>query len=81
MKKGFAFCWGPEQQITFRTLSQKLCETPVLALPKGIYDMVVYCDASIMGFGADLMQRCRVIVYASEHLKPNGANYPTSILK
>ncbi|GJU83634.1 putative reverse transcriptase domain-containing protein [Tanacetum coccineum] len=30
---------------------------PILALPEGSEDFVVYCDASIKGFGAVLMQR------------------------
>ncbi|KAI3691539.1 hypothetical protein L2E82_49904 [Cichorium intybus] len=44
-------------------------------------DMVVYCDASISGLGAVLMQRGRVIAYASRQLKPHEANYPTHDLE
>ena len=54
-RKGVAFSWGPEQQSSFETLRQKLCEAPVLALPEGMEDFVVYCDASISGLGAVLM--------------------------
>ncbi|GJS04281.1 reverse transcriptase domain-containing protein [Tanacetum coccineum] len=46
-------------------LKQKLCEAPILALPKGNDYFVVYCDASLQGLGAVLMQREKVIVYAS----------------
>ncbi|GKG43253.1 putative reverse transcriptase domain-containing protein, partial [Tanacetum coccineum] len=43
----------------------KLCEAPILALPEGNDDFVVYCDASHHGLGAVLMQREKVIAYAS----------------
>ncbi|GKF49569.1 putative reverse transcriptase domain-containing protein, partial [Tanacetum coccineum] len=49
----------------FQTLKQKLCSAPILALPKGTKDFVVYCDASLKGFGAVLMQWEEVIAYAS----------------
>ncbi|GJW30648.1 putative reverse transcriptase domain-containing protein [Tanacetum coccineum] len=42
---------------------------PILALPKGMKDFVVYCDASIKGYRVVLMQRERVIAYASRQLK------------
>ena len=32
-KMAAVFCWGLEQQATFETLRQKLCETPILNLP------------------------------------------------
>ncbi|KAI3679919.1 hypothetical protein L2E82_50899 [Cichorium intybus] len=80
-KKNAAFRWGEEQQQAFETLRQKLCEAPVLTLPEGMEDMVVYCDASITGLGAVLMQRGRVIAYASRQLKPHEANYPTHDLE
>ena len=56
MKKVVVFRWGPEQQVAFETLRQRLCEAPILALPEGVEDFVVYCDASISGLGAVLMQ-------------------------
>ncbi|GKE53831.1 putative reverse transcriptase domain-containing protein, partial [Tanacetum coccineum] len=48
---------GKEEEEAFKTLKQKLCSAPILALPKGTKDFVVYCDASLKGFGAVLMQR------------------------
>ena len=60
-RNAVTFSWGPEQQTSFETLRQKLCEAPVLALPEGMEDFVVYCDASISGLGAVLMQRGHVI--------------------
>ena len=80
-KKSVTFRWGPEQQTTFETLRQKLCEAPVMTFLEGVDGFVVYCNASIMGLGAVLMQRGRVIAYASRQLKPHEANYPTHDLE
>ncbi|GJU85088.1 putative reverse transcriptase domain-containing protein [Tanacetum coccineum] len=55
----------------------KLCKALILALPKGNNDFVVYCDASLQGLGAVLMQREKVIAYASRQLKPHEDNYTT----
>nr|GEU28937.1 hypothetical protein [Tanacetum cinerariifolium] len=43
------------------TLKQKLCSAPILALLEGTKDFVVYCDASLKGYGAVLMQREKVM--------------------
>nr|GEV17800.1 reverse transcriptase domain-containing protein [Tanacetum cinerariifolium] len=48
---------GKEQELTFQTLKDKLCNAPVLALPDGPKDFVVYCDAFGIGLGCVLMQR------------------------
>nr|GEX40612.1 putative reverse transcriptase domain-containing protein [Tanacetum cinerariifolium] len=47
----------------------KLCSVPILALPEGSEDFIIYCDASIKGLGTVLMQRENVIAYASRQLK------------
>ncbi|GJY01611.1 putative reverse transcriptase domain-containing protein [Tanacetum coccineum] len=60
-----------DQELAFQLLKQKLCKAPILALPEGNDDFVVYCDASHQGLGAMLMQREKVIAYASRQLKPN----------
>ncbi|GJU48206.1 putative reverse transcriptase domain-containing protein [Tanacetum coccineum] len=65
----------------FRLLKQKLCEAQILALLEGNDDFVVYCDASHQGLGAVLMQREKVIAYASRQLKPNEENYTTHDLE
>ncbi|GJU30268.1 putative reverse transcriptase domain-containing protein [Tanacetum coccineum] len=54
---------------------EKLCEAPILALLEGNDNFVVYCDASHQGLGAVLMQREKVIAYASRQLKPHEENY------
>nr|GFA51881.1 putative reverse transcriptase domain-containing protein [Tanacetum cinerariifolium] len=63
--------------MAFQILKQKLCEALILALLKGNDDFVVYCDASIQGLGVVLMQREKVIAYASRQLKPHEENYTT----
>nr|GEZ36143.1 hypothetical protein [Tanacetum cinerariifolium] len=57
LKKGVKFDWGEKQEATFRLLKHKLCSTPILALPEGSEDFVVYCNASHKGLGVVLMQR------------------------
>ncbi|GJS54749.1 putative reverse transcriptase domain-containing protein [Tanacetum coccineum] len=53
----------------------------ILALPEGADDFVVYCDASNQGFGFILMQRNKVIAYASRQLKIHEKNYTTHDLE
>ncbi|GJU05546.1 putative reverse transcriptase domain-containing protein [Tanacetum coccineum] len=48
---------------------------------KGTEDYVVYCDASLKGYGAVLMQREKVIAYASRQLKVHEENYTTHDLE
>nr|GEX46154.1 hypothetical protein [Tanacetum cinerariifolium] len=59
------FDWGKEQELAFQTMKDKLCNALVLALLEGPEDFVVYCDASGIGLGCVLMQRGKVIAYAS----------------
>ncbi|GJR41574.1 putative reverse transcriptase domain-containing protein [Tanacetum coccineum] len=75
------FDWGEEQELAFQTLKDKLCNAPVLALPDGPEDFVVYCDASGIGLGCVLMQRSKVIAYASRQLKIHEKNYTTHDLE
>ncbi|GKF54762.1 putative reverse transcriptase domain-containing protein, partial [Tanacetum coccineum] len=63
------------EEEAFQTLKQKLCSAPILALPKGTKDFMVYCDVSLKGYEAVLMQREKVIAYASRQLKVHEENY------
>ncbi|GJV33103.1 reverse transcriptase domain-containing protein [Tanacetum coccineum] len=74
-RKNKKYIWGEDQESAFQLLKQKLCEAPILALPEGNDNFVVYCDASHQGLGAVLMQREKVITYASRQLKLNEENY------
>ena len=58
-----------------------LCNAPILALPDGNDDFVVYCDASNLALGCVLMQRDKVIAYASRQLKIHEKNYTTHDLE
>ena len=79
--KGKVYEWGENQEQAFQTLKQKLCEAPILTLPDGTDDFVVYCDASNQGLGCVLMQRGKVIAYASRQLKVHEKNYTTHDLE
>nr|GEU69414.1 hypothetical protein [Tanacetum cinerariifolium] len=62
-------------------IPKMLCSAPILALPKGSKDFIVYCNASIKGLGVVLMQREKVISYASRQLKIHEENYTTHDLE
>ncbi|GJT07191.1 putative reverse transcriptase domain-containing protein [Tanacetum coccineum] len=74
-------CWGVEQEEAFQTLKNNLCDAPILTLPDGVEDFVVYCDASNQGLGCVLIQRGKVIAYASRQLKTHKKNYKTHDLE
>ncbi|GJV12360.1 reverse transcriptase domain-containing protein [Tanacetum coccineum] len=69
------------QEEAFRTLKDNLCNAPILSLPDRVEDFVVYCDASNQGLGCVLMQRDKVIAYASRQLKIHEKNYTTHDLE
>ncbi|GKG43193.1 putative reverse transcriptase domain-containing protein, partial [Tanacetum coccineum] len=58
-QKKVKFEWGDKQEAAFQR------SAPILALPEGSEDFIAYCDASKKGLGAVLMQREKVISYAS----------------
>ncbi|GJY65340.1 putative reverse transcriptase domain-containing protein [Tanacetum coccineum] len=64
-QKNKKYIWGENQESAFQLLKQKLCEAPILALPEGNDDFVIFYDASHQVLGAVLMQREKVIAYTS----------------
>nr|GFA99728.1 putative reverse transcriptase domain-containing protein [Tanacetum cinerariifolium] len=55
-QKNKKYEWGKEEEEeAFQTLKQKLCSSPILALPEGTEDFMVYCDASLKGYGVMLL--------------------------
>nr|GEV24918.1 retrotransposon protein, putative, Ty3-gypsy subclass [Tanacetum cinerariifolium] len=69
------------EELAFQTLKDKLCNAPVLALLDGPEDFVVYCDASRIVLDCVLMQRRKVIAYASRQVKIHEKNYTTHDLE
>ncbi|GJW63067.1 putative reverse transcriptase domain-containing protein [Tanacetum coccineum] len=80
-QKKVKFEWGNKQEAAFQLLKQKLCSVPILALPEGSEDFIAYYDASKKGLGDVLMQREKVISYASRQLKIHEKNYTTHDLE
>nr|GEU65511.1 putative reverse transcriptase domain-containing protein [Tanacetum cinerariifolium] len=80
-QKGVKFGWSEKEEAVVQLIKQKLCSAPILALPVGSEDFVVYCDASHKGVGAVLMQREKVIAYALRQLKILEKNYMTHDLE
>ncbi|GJS83261.1 putative reverse transcriptase domain-containing protein [Tanacetum coccineum] len=80
-QKKVAFEWGDKQEAAFQTLKDKLYSVPILALPQGAENFIVYCDASHKGLGVVLMQNEKVIAYASRQLKIHEKNYTTQDLE
>nr|GEV92676.1 putative reverse transcriptase domain-containing protein [Tanacetum cinerariifolium] len=72
---------GDKAEVAFQLIKQKLYSAPILALPKGSEDFVVYYDASHRGLGVVLMQREKIIAYASRQLKIHEKNYTTHDLE
>nr|GFC27295.1 putative reverse transcriptase domain-containing protein [Tanacetum cinerariifolium] len=81
LKKKVKLEWGDKQEAAFQLLKQKLCSAPILALPERSEYFIVYYDASNKGLGAVLMQREKVISYASRQLKIHEKNYATHDLE
>ncbi|GJR28839.1 putative reverse transcriptase domain-containing protein [Tanacetum coccineum] len=62
-------------------LPKNLYSAPILALPEGSGDFIIYCDTSIKGLGVVLMQREKVIAYALLQLKIHEKKYTTHDLE
>ncbi|GJS66848.1 putative reverse transcriptase domain-containing protein [Tanacetum coccineum] len=80
-QKSLKFDWGEKAEVAFQLLKQKLCSASILALPEGSENFVVYYDASHKGLGDVLMQKEKVIAYASRQLKVHEKKYTTHDLE
>nr|GEX00020.1 putative reverse transcriptase domain-containing protein [Tanacetum cinerariifolium] len=80
-QKEVKYDWGDKEEATFQLIKQKLRSAPILDLPEGSKDFVVYCDASRKGLGVVLIQREKVTAYASRQLKIHEKNYTTRDLE
>jgi len=77
LHKDSKFAWTKECEASFQELKQRLVLAPILTIPEGNKGFVVYSDASKQGLGYVLMQKDRVVAYASQQLKPHELNYTT----
>ena len=80
-QKTTKFQWSDDCVKIFAEFKTRLTTAPVLTLPEGLDGYVIYCDASRVGLGCVLMQRNKVIAYASRQLKVNEKNYQTHDLE
>ncbi|GJU86444.1 putative reverse transcriptase domain-containing protein [Tanacetum coccineum] len=80
-QKNKKFEWGDEQEIAFLKLKDILCDVPILELPEGADDFVVYCDTSNQGFGCVLMQRNKARILEAQSEASKGVNTPAKMLK
>lgn len=80
-RKTEKFEWTEKCEKSFQELKKRLITAPVLALPDGKGDFVIYSDASHKGLGCVLMQHGKVIAYASRQLKEYEIRYPTHDLE
>ncbi|GJZ41145.1 putative reverse transcriptase domain-containing protein [Tanacetum coccineum] len=58
-QKGIKFDWGEKEENAFQLIKQKLYSAPILVLPEGSEDFMVYCDASHKGY-------CRLLLLMTE---------------
>ena len=80
-QKKVKFKWLDSCEKSFQELKNRLTSAPVLTLPDDSDGFIVYCDASKVSLGCVLMQKGKVVTYASRKLKPHKKNYPTHDLE
>src|SRR5574338_29466 len=80
-RKNQAFVWTEKCEQEFIKIKEALINAPVLRVPEGNENLVVYTDASGSGLGAVLMQQDQVVAYASRQLKPHETRYATHDLE
>ncbi|GKC16075.1 putative reverse transcriptase domain-containing protein [Tanacetum coccineum] len=69
-QKKVKFDWGDKQEAPFQLLKEKLYSAPILALPEGAENFIVYCNASYTGLGVILMQNEKILKTQTEARKP-----------
>ncbi|GJX88789.1 putative reverse transcriptase domain-containing protein [Tanacetum coccineum] len=74
-QKNMNFDWSEKAEAAFQLLKKKLYSAPILALPEGSENLMVYYDASRKGLGAVLMQKEKLMAYVSRQLKIHKKNY------
>ena len=64
-QKMVKFQWSDDCKKSFTELKTRMTTARILNLPKGSDGYVIYCDASRVFLGCVLVQRDKVIAYAS----------------
>nr|GEW02389.1 reverse transcriptase domain-containing protein [Tanacetum cinerariifolium] len=76
--KELSLIGGDKEEAAFQLIKQKLRSAPILALPEGSEDFVVYCDASHKGLGVVLIQREKIVImhesYKSKYYMHSGSD-------
>ena len=68
-QKMVKFQWSDDCEKRFTKLKTRMTTAPVLTLPEGSDGDVIYCNASRVVIGCVLMQKDKIISYASRKLK------------
>ncbi|KAL0557224.1 hypothetical protein IC582_005742 [Cucumis melo] len=76
-RKNVKFDWADACEWSFQELKKRLVTVPVLTLPSPGVEFEIYCDASHQVLGCVLMQKGKVVAFASRQLKKHECNYPT----
>ena len=76
-----SFDWNDKCEESFQELKKRLTTTPVLITSVSGEKYTVFYDALRVGLGCVLMQKGRVVDYASRQLKKHEENYPTHDLE
>ncbi|GJX79951.1 putative reverse transcriptase domain-containing protein [Tanacetum coccineum] len=67
-QKNQKYEWGEKQEEAFQTLKDNLCNAPILSLPDGVEDFVVYCDASNQGLGCEIYHKSLQHIFNQKEL-------------
>nr|GEY15627.1 putative reverse transcriptase domain-containing protein [Tanacetum cinerariifolium] len=80
-QKSVKYEWGDKEEEEFQLLNKKLCIALILDFTEGTKNFIIYCDSSHKGLGVVLMNKEKVIAYASRQLKIHEKNYTTHDLE
>ncbi|KAJ9526429.1 hypothetical protein QJQ45_009904 [Haematococcus lacustris] len=69
--------WPDHERLAFHELKSAVANVPMLRLPDHTQPFQVYCDASLQGVGAVLMQDGYPLAYLSKKLSSAKVNYTT----
>nr|GEW00516.1 putative reverse transcriptase domain-containing protein [Tanacetum cinerariifolium] len=68
-RKKVKFDWGDKQEEAFQLLKENLCSAPILALPEGAENFIVYYDPLHKGLGVVVMQNEKTKARKVKNLK------------